>query len=71
MLQSLLLSFRGGWKWGAGVEMEAGVEMGGMRLKKSLPQLSTTPPTRGPPVEAECVVNERVFTGICEPHIPE
>src|SRR6218665_3439142 len=31
----------------------------------------TTQPTRGPPVEAECVVDDRVFAGICEPHIPE
>src|SRR6218665_171289 len=49
----------GAWKWGACVS------------KSLYPQLSTTPPTRGPPVEAECVVDDRVFAGISEPHIPE
>jgi len=45
-----------------------GMEMGGMRLKKPLP---TTPPTRGPSVEAERVVDDRIFAGISEPLIPE
>ena len=44
-----------GWKWGACVS------------KSLYPQLSTTPPTRGPHVEAECVVDDRVFAGISEP----
>ena len=44
---------------------------GGACVSKSLyPQLSTTPPTRGPSVEAECVLDDRVFSGrpICEPY---
>src|SRR6218665_1051235 len=44
------------------------LEMGGIRLKKPLPsQQPTTPPTRGPPVEAECAVDDRVFASISEP----
>jgi len=42
---------------------------GGMRLKKTLP--TTNPHTHVPPVEAECMVDDRVFAGICEPHVPE
>jgi len=53
-----------------GLVLGLGGKWGGMRLKKPLPQLSTTPPARGPPVEAECVVDDRVFAGISEPHIP-
>ena len=49
------------------------VEMGHASQKASAPQqlLSVTPLTGGHPVEAECVVDDRVFTGISEPHIPE
>jgi len=41
--------------------------MGHASQKAPSPQLPTTPPTRGPPEEAECVVDDRVFAGISEP----
>jgi len=45
--------------------IEVEIHGGGMRLKKPLsPQLPTTPPTRGPSVEAECVVDDRVFAAV-------
>ena len=53
------------------MEMEMGVEMGACISKASALQLPTTPPTRGPPVEAERVVDNRIFAGISEPFIPE
>src|SRR6218665_3865099 len=56
------------WKWGACV----GWKWGGMRLKKPLPPtVHHAMYTRGFPVEAECVVDDRVFAVIREPHIPE
>jgi len=43
-----------------------------MHLKMPLlPQLQTMPPTLGPSVEAECMVDDQVFACINEPHIPE
>src|SRR6218665_1865954 len=39
--------------------------------KASALQLPTTPPTRGPPVEAERVADDRILAGISEPIIPE
>jgi len=48
------------------------VGMGGMRLKKPLPRtVHHATYTRGHPVEAECMVDDRVFAGIGKPHIPE
>jgi hypothetical protein len=29
-------------------------------------QMSTIPPTRGPPVQAKCMVGDRVLAGICK-----
>jgi len=48
-----------GWEWGACV------------AKSLCPELPTTPLTRSHPVEAECVVDDRVFAGINEPRFPE
>jgi len=43
-----------------------------MHLEKPLsPNRPPTPPTHGPSVEAECMVDDQVFTGINKPHIPQ
>ena len=39
--------------------------------KASASQLPTTPPTRGPSVEAERMVDDRILASISEPIIPE
>jgi len=38
--------------------------MGHTSQNASALQLPTTPPTRGPLVEAECVVDDQIFAGI-------
>jgi len=45
--------------------------MGACVTKSLCPGLTTTPTTRSHPVEAKCVVDDRVFAGKSEPHIPE
>jgi len=42
-----------------------------MRLKKPLRPTALQATYTWSPVEAECVVDDQVFTGISEPHIPE
>jgi len=46
-------------------------EMGHASHKTSALQLPSTPLTRVPSVAAECMVDDRIFAGISEPHIPE
>jgi len=45
-----------GWEWGHA-------------YKKICHELPTLPPARGHPLEAECIVDDRVFAGVSEFHI--
>ena len=47
------------------------MEMGSIHLEKPLPPIVHHATYMWSPVEAECVVDDRVFAGISEPHIPE
>ena len=54
------------WMWAIYIARRVGMGWYAS-LKASTTQMPTTPPSRGNPVGTECVVDDRVLAGICEP----